>query len=507
MSVFLRPGVYVQEIERGPRPMEGVSTSTATFLGETQRGPVWPTLVTSINEYVRIFGGPVGRNKFMPAAVSGFFENGGRRVYIARIENQASATASDIFGSVKIEASSSGKWGTDNLFVKISARNPVVNPIDPFRIQVWNWSVAPNPVFDPSIPANALNPKRPSFIEDFDSVNCDPTSPDYFVTRLRASQFLKGTDLTAVAAPIAFAPPQPGAQALPGGTSVPVTDNDYDGQFLPAGPSGLAALQLDEFRFVSLVYAPDASGVVQDKVLTHCENNRFRFAVIDAAKHDPASNVGGKKPRSSDYGAFYFPWIKTNNSITGVQELVPPGGHVVGIYARSDSERGVFKAPANEIVRGAFDIEFNIDDATHDVLNPLGVNVIRKFPGRGNVLWGARTLSSNSLWRYISVRRLFIFLEQSIYENTQWVVFEPNDERLWARVKDTIRIFLRSQWRQGAMMGDTEDKAFTIACDRTTMTQDDILNGRLICEIGIAPVRPAEFVVFRIFQNTSESQK
>ena len=141
-----------------------------------------------------------------------------------------------------------------------------------------------------------------------------------------------------------------------------------------------------------------------------------------------------------------------------------------------------------------------------EVLNPRGVNAIRRFPGRGIRVWGARTLSSNSLWKYVSVRRLFIFLERSIYEGTQWVVFEPNDERLWERVKDTIRLFLRTQWRAGALMGVTEEQAFTIACDRSTMTQDDILNGRLICEIGIAPVRPAEFVIFRIFQNTAEAQ-
>jgi phage tail sheath protein FI len=135
------------------------------------------------------------------------------------------------------------------------------------------------------------------------------------------------------------------------------------------------------------------------------------------------------------------------------------------------------------------------------------VNVIRSFPGRGIRVWGARTITSNALWKYVSVRRLFIFLERSIYEGTQWVVFEPNDDRLWARVTDTIRLFLRSQWRLGALFGRTEQEAFFITCDRTTMTQDDILNGRLICEIGIAPVRPAEFVIFRIFQNTAESQR
>jgi phage tail sheath protein FI len=177
------------------------------------------------------------------------------------------------------------------------------------------------------------------------------------------------------------------------------------------------------------------------------------------------------------------------------------------VYARTDQNRGVFKAPANEIVQGALDVRYEINDAVQGVLNPQGVDVIRSFPSRGIRVWGARTLSSDALWKYVSVRRLFIFLERSIYEGTQWVVFEPNDQRLWARVKDTIRLFLRTQWREGALFGSTEDEAFFITCDRTTMTQEDILNGRLICEIGIAPVRPAEFVIFRVFQQTAEAQQ
>ena len=180
---------------------------------------------------------------------------------------------------------------------------------------------------------------------------------------------------------------------------------------------------------------------------------------------------------------------------------------MLGLYARTDIERGVWKAPANDALRGVFDLEYYVDTDTQGVLNPRGVNAIRRFPARGIRVWGARTLSDNGLWKYVSVRRLFIFLENSIYVNTQWVVFEPNDDKLWERVKDTIRLFLRTQWRNGALMGRTEEEAFTITCDRSTMTQDDILNGRLICEIGIAPVRPAEFVIFRIFQHTAEAQR
>jgi len=273
---------------------------------------------------------------------------------------------------------------------------------------------------------------------------------------------------------------------------------------------GLEALNLDPFRDVALVYAPfppDGHADVAREVVTHCENNRFRFAAVDSPNSAPVDLKPRQLITDTQYAAFYAPWIVASDPLTGARVTIPPGGHMLGIYARSDAERGVFKAPANEVVRGALDVRFEVNDAGQGLVNPLGVNIIRAFPSRGIRIWGARTLSSNGLWKYVSVRRLFIFLERSIYEGTQWVVFEPNDDRLWARVKDTIRLFLRGQWRNGALFGRTEDEAFFITCDRTTMTQDDILNGRLICEIGIAPVRPAEFVIFRVFQHTAESQR
>jgi phage tail sheath protein FI len=245
-------------------------------------------------------------------------------------------------------------------------------------------------------------------------------------------------------------------------------------------------------------------------VIAHCENLRFRFAVVDCPKGQ--SNITNLDPRTtlpvdSSYAGFYYPWIAISDPVTGATKFIPPGGHVLGVYARTDDQRGVFKAPANETVLGALDLEFDIRDNDQEVINPRGVNAIRRFPGRGIRVWGARTLTSDALWKYVSVRRLFIFLERSIYEGTQWVVFEPNDTKLWARVVDTIRLFLRTQWRGGALFGRKEEEAFFVTCDETTMTQDDILNGRLICEIGIAPVRPAEFVIFRIFQNTAEAQQ
>jgi phage tail sheath protein FI len=230
--------------------------------------------------------------------------------------------------------------------------------------------------------------------------------------------------------------------------------------------------------------------------------------VVDAGLNDcPGSLDPGSTIKDTEYAALYAPWIYISDPENGARRVVPPGGHVLGVYERTDSERGVFKAPANEMLRGALDLRFDIDDGTQEVMNPRGANAIRLFPERGIRVWGARTMSANGLWKYVSVRRLFIFLEASIYRGTQWVAFEPNGEHLWAQVKDTIRLFLRTQWREGALSGQTEKEAFFIVCDRTTMTQDDISSGRLICEIGIAPVRPAEFVIFRLFQNTAEARR
>ena len=298
----------------------------------------------------------------------------------------------------------------------------------------------------------------------------------------------------------------------------PSRSRTYVGELNPAigrhEKQGIRALELDPFRAVALVYAPfppeDALNTIAKRIVDHCEEHRFRFVVVDSPHVDPR----GLHPRDQQTGikdtqhaAFYAPWITVSDPLSGAPAIVPPGGYVLGIYARSDTERGVFKPPANEIVRGALDVSFHINDAVQGEVNSRGVNVIRAFPVRGIRVWGARTLSSDGQWTYVSVRRLFILIERSIQEGTQWVVFEPNDERLWTRVKDSIRSFLRTQWSAGALFGRTEDEAFFITCDRTTMTQDDILNGRLICEIGVAPVRPAEFVIFRLFQHTAEAKR
>ena len=265
---------------------------------------------------------------------------------------------------------------------------------------------------------------------------------------------------------------------------------------------------------ISIVAIPGrTSPTVQQTLIEYCELSRYCFAVLDSAIVNNRSEITVPEVQENrslfdtKYAALYYPWLRIpdpfpdNPRVVG-QVSIPPSGHIMGIYARSDIERGVHKAPANEVIRGIQDLALKITKEEQDILNPRNINVLRNFreDNRGLRVWGARTLSSDPDWKYINVRRLFIFIEKSIDRGTQWVVFEPNDEPLWQRVKRVITAFLTQVWRDGALMGRTPEEAFFVKCDRTTMTQNDIDNGRLIVQVGIAPVKPAEFVIFRIGQ-------
>jgi hypothetical protein len=515
----LAPGVHLEEIGSGPPPIAGMPTGTAAFIGETERGSLQPRLVTGYRDYQRGFGETFSNDRYLPHAVRGFFDNGGQRLFVCRIVGRGAVTARRVFGDCTVRAAGPGAWG-NRVWVKLTSSSTAVAGVERptgFRLQAAWWPTVP-PGFSPFDPfVDAVSVPRPEIQEDFDGLQFDLHAPEFGETRLKESSVLVRIELGVGATGTATATvPTVGEGWLDNGVDAaqPLDADDYVGA--PVGDrvraQGLAALDQDACRDVALVYAPTPPTQrieVARAVIAHCEASRFRFAVIDGEPGvsdlaDPALD-----PRSSiadsAYAAFYHPWLEVSDPQGGARVRVPPGGHVLGVYARTDSERGVFKAPANEVVRGVVELEFNVNETQQAVLNPRGVNVTRSFPGRGIRVWGARTLSSDPLWKYVNVRRLFIFLERSIGEGTQWVVFEPNDERLWARVKDSIRVFLRAQWRNGALPGRTEDEAFFMHCDRTTMTQDDLQNGRLICEIGVAVVRPAEFVIFRLLQRTAET--
>jgi hypothetical protein len=243
---------------------------------------------------------------------------------------------------------------------------------------------------------------------------------------------------------------------------------------------------------------------VQTMMIAHCEQMGDRVAILDAPPDMRPAEVNKWRMKiagyDSSYAALYYPWIEISDPLTDRSKRIPPAGHIAGVWARSDNTRGVHKAPANEIIRGATGLAYNVTKGEQDVLNPNGVNCVRAFPGRGIRIWGARTLSSDPSWRYINVRRLFNYVKKSIERGTQWVVFEPNEPRLWARVRNAIDSFLTVVWREGALFGLSPAQAFYVKCDEELNPPESRDMGRLIVEVGMSPVKPAEFVIFRISQ-------
>jgi hypothetical protein len=284
--------------------------------------------------------------------------------------------------------------------------------------------------------------------------------------------------------------------------------------------TGLEAL--GEIDDIAIVAVPDGGGYpaleagqVAGRLIAHAEKERYRIAIVDAPAGSSMNAIRKFRGQiDTKYAALYHPWVEILDPLERAAQgappkriLLPPSGFVAGIYARSDIERGVYKAPANEVVRGLTKFEANINKPRQDVLNPEGINALRFFEGRGNRVWGARTLSSDPEWKYVNVRRLFIYIEHSIDKGTQWAVFEPNNQKLWANVRNTIEDFLYVLWKDGALMGAKPEEAYFVRCDRTTMSQNDLDNGRLICLIGVCPTKPAEFVIFRIGQWTGDAKR
>ena len=278
------------------------------------------------------------------------------------------------------------------------------------------------------------------------------------------------------------------------------------------GPSGLKVFE--DLEDISIIAAPgsshrdnnETSDRVRRELIKHCESMRYRVAVLDARDGAALSEV--KQTRASldsTRAALYYPWIRVYDPVTDTEVMQPPSGYLSGIYARNDVLYGVHKSPANEVIRSALGFEFLINKAQQEVLNPEGINCLRFFEGRGFRVWGARTISSDPEWKYLNVRRYFAFLERTIEKGTQWAVFENNGDVLWANVRATIEDFLFNEWKENHLFGTKPEEAFFVRCDRTTMTQNDIDNGRMICLIGVAPLRPAEFVIFRIGQKTADA--
>ncbi len=519
MPEYLSPGVYVEEVDTGNKPIEGVATSTVGFVGVAERGPDVPVLITNFGEYKRAFGGYVP-NRFLAHAVEGFFQNGGKRCFVNRISRPPGLGSTLAIGNLTATAIGMGAWG-DRIAIKIS--NSGINNPNLFKLTLMYWSTAPplsggGVAVDPTHPgsrlaANLPNRREPDLLEVYDNLSPDRASSSFYERQVNGASNLVRLASAGPARPANNAAENNQALVvgqipfLAGGgeRAAPYT--------LADGQASLGALgNIDE---IAILCCPEEQAAefagMTNELVTQCETLLDRFAIIQSPPGVVAP-VAHVLP-ASKYAAYYYPWIRIRNAADGTDLTIPPGGHIAGIYARSDITRGVHKAPANEVIRGLFmdpqdptrGFQVQVNKGEQDILNPQGVNVLRYFTGRGNLVWGARTTSRDPDWKYVNVRRLFIFVEESIEEATQWVVFEPNDEPLWARVRRSVSDFLTRLWMDGMLQGKTKEEAYFVKCDRTTMTQADIDNGKLIMLIGIAPVKPAEFVIFRIGQWTGGS--
>lgn len=560
MAEYFTPGVYVEEYDNSPRSIEGVGTSTAGFIGFAEKGPTVgaPSLVTSFKSFTRQFGGflsqfTYGEYRYLANSVEQFFINGGTRCYVSRVIAPDAKAAKKEMGILSMEAVSEGKWGNriqismDTVtkrkmqLIAQSGAGYIAKTVEGFRegdlvvvdgeynriATIYDNSVTFENPFEKEVVDTGIIPKTVLYlvtvdvsiryndeVENYSELSFNQYSPNYIGSRLSGSELVKVTvgQIGQIGNPVeeVFGQGNPGGILnLEGGfdgTMSKVTPATFIGT--DGGPGKRTGIQsFLENSTVSMMAIP---GVTDPEVLVsliaHCESLKSRIAVFDMPGdlYKTKDLIEYRNIIDSSYGAMYHPWIQVFDRSSNKSDYIPPSGAVLGVYSRTDINRGVHKAPANEIVF-CTGLKVNYTRAEQDVLNPEGVNLIRAIPGQGIRVWGARTASSNSAFKYVNVRRLFIYVEESIKANTNWVVFEPNDTALWQRVSLTISSFLDSMWRTGMLAGSTPSEGYFVEIGPSTMTRDDIMNGRLICNIGIAPSRPAEFVIFRVTQHTAES--
>jgi phage tail sheath protein FI len=613
---YLAPGVYVEETSFRAKSIEGVGTSTTAFAGPTRKGPVaspelLPEILSSYADFERIYGGfadltltvasaadarPIN---YLAHAVRAYFNEGGSRLYVARVylpNGAAAGTASsadlrigaalpaeDDANRIRFVARFPGRCGngavptieqpnlrgiqTREIVAPAPQRvldsAPVgsivrtgVGPFGYFVKRDGQWflmaedgSVAPDAAAaDAAALADASLITLAVITTDadggslaMDELGLERSHPRWVGTVMsptpnrRADQIENlyalrlGTAVNGRALLAALFPDAQNTGADAAATAL-LRRNGRRGSFALSGgddgamPTDAAYVgafdALAKIDDVAIVAAPGSSAftardAIRNALISHAEGTRrYRIAVLDT---DSGLNAGAARTArstiDSKYAALYYPWvvIANPNARPGRDDIpreiaLPPSGFLCGIYARNDVERGVHKAPANEVVRGAMRFEREVSFGEQEMLNPLGVNCLRFFPGRGYRVWGARTASSDPEWKYVNIRRYFNYLEASIDRSTQWAVFEPNGERLWANIRETIGSFLFNEWRNGALLGAKSEDAYFVRCDRSTMTQNDLDNGRLVCLIGVAAVKPAEFVIFRIGQKTADAR-
>ena len=502
-SALTYPGVYIEEIPSGVRTITGVATSIAAFAGWAPRGPTDRAgLVLGYADFARQFGG-IDSRSLLGYAVNQFFANGGQQAYIVRLVDAGAKPAKvTLDGKLLLTASNEGLWAND--FAVVIRKSGF--DASRFRLSVVNWQLDPAGVA----------------VETFDNLSMKADDPR-FVTSVLAAQ---SAYVTAAVQGGATDPPAdtaagdiPAAAKLAGGADGTVlahNDPAFETALLPL--SGIGGLyQLDRVDLFNLLCVPGETGAGTISALQKFCRDRRAFLIADSADgatFDTQKNgPGGITGDDAINAAFYYPWITAADPLQQNRPRdFPPCGFVAGIYARTDATRGVWKAPAGSeaSVTGALGVSNMLTNGENGVLNPLAINCIRNFPVYGTVVWGARTLQGNdergSEWKYVPVRRTALFIEESLYRGTQWVVFEPNDEPLWAQIRLNVGAFMQNLFRQGAFQGRTPADAYFVKCDKETTTQNDINLGIVNIVVGFAPLKPAEFVVIQLQQMAGQIQ-
>jgi phage tail sheath protein FI len=477
------PGVYIEEVSSGVRTITGVPTSIALFIGWAARGPVDQALrLTSYADFERAYGGLDARS-FLGYAVKHFFDNGGADLYVLRLADTDAVKGKVVNSGLTFEAASPGGWANDHHL----RFTPRADDATRFRLEILDDTTVVE-VFENL----SLKSADTRFIENM--VNGRST----LVTVAATGNTIPTTVLNLNATP-----GKDGTVLAPGAAK-------FNAAVLAKFGQGSVTDRLDLFNIVCVPGLTDPDTIEQ---LQKACKARRAFLIVDSlegatvANMNATTSLAGLTKDNASYSALYYPWVLAPDPLqSGAKRLFPPSGFVAGIYARTDTNRGVWKAPAGADagITGASALALAMSDGENGQLNPRGINCLRTLPVYDTVVWGARTLHGSndrgSEWKYVPVRRMALFLEESLYRGTQWVVFEPNDEPLWAQIRLNIGAFLQGLFRQGAFQGRTPREAYFVKCDRETTTQNDINLGIVNIHVGFAPLKPAEFVVIRIQQ-------
>jgi uncharacterized protein len=564
---YFAPGVYVEEVDRGSRPIEGVSTSVAGFIGFTEdiRGGAElykPMLVTSWTQYLEYFArrnsnGFTDFDAYLPFSVRGYFLNGGGRCWVTSIGTQLPTVGQNAprksppleiprrgdrpslhlalrpeqaeEGSIHIEVSDGAPRAL------MPARNSDASDVTDGATEgtpdgMSNGDAGLELSHNPREFFSLKVCRHNEVLEEYHHLSMDPApqtqAATYVVEALKDSQYVEIADIAQPGRPLARRPINGNYELFP--PAPHSTPEKFAREVEGDRGDRTGVLGIFEIDEITMLCFPDLMRIYEAKLMDLEQVHGVMETMVSMSEGGTSGSNPGPtnrmvvldpppdcaKPqdvvewldefgRRSMFGALYYPWVQVPNpNNSGRSITIPPSGHMMGVWGRTDESRGVYKAPANEVPKGITGLAYDVNFREQELLNPLGINCIRKFPNRGIRIWGARTLvePDKTEWRYISVRRLISYIERSIEVGTQWAVFEPNDEELWTRVRYCVSNFLERIWAEGALFGADPSQAFYVKCDSENNTHETMTLGRLYIDVGVCPVRPAEFVVFRISQ-------